>query len=247
MEMPMPPMQMPAIPLDGPGGWIGVSVRDVDPQDVSRAKLSAEAGAVVDDVRPGSPASTAGLRQGDVIIELDGDRIRSARQLTRLVRETPGGRKTKVALMREGRRTEVEVTPTEIGGGINTQEIERSVQRLGEIGRDAMGRFGGGQRLGVTVQELTPQLSAYFGAKDGVLVSSVSDNSPAAKAGLKAGDVITAIGGRPIGSTRDLLESLRDVEDGREVTMAAIRDKNEISLKAALEGRPRRTRISRTA
>jgi hypothetical protein len=79
--------------LAGTGSWIGVSVRDVVADDVSKMKLPGPEGVVVEEVTRESPAETAGLKAGDVIVEFDGDRVRSTRQFTRLVQETPSGRK----------------------------------------------------------------------------------------------------------------------------------------------------------
>jgi len=97
-----------------------------------------------------------------------------------------------------------------------------------------------GRRLGVSVEELTSQLAGYFGAKDGVLVTSVADGSPASRAGLKAGDVITAINGQSVRSREDLLRGLREAPDSDEVTIGIVRDKKDSAVKAKLEA-PRRT------
>lgn len=94
-------------------------------------------------------------------------------------------------------------------------------------------------RLGVQLGDLPPQLAEYFGAKDGgVLVSSINSGSPAEKAGLKAGDVITSINGKAVRDTDDLIDELRDV-DSQEVTIGVLRDKKASNLKATIEDRPR--------
>ena len=91
-----------------------------------------------------------------------------------------------------------------------------------------------GRRLGVSVDELTDQLAQYFGAKEGVLVTSVTDGSAASRAGLKAGDVITAIDGRPVRSRDDLIPELRDAS-GDELTIAIVRDKKASEVKAKID------------
>jgi S1-C subfamily serine protease len=90
-------------------------------------------------------------------------------------------------------------------------------------------------RLGVTVQELTPELATYFGVKDGLLVSAVQGDTPAAKAGIKAGDVIATVNGKTVASSSELIKELAD-KDG-EVTIGLTRDKKPLSLKATLEAR----------
>jgi S1-C subfamily serine protease len=89
-------------------------------------------------------------------------------------------------------------------------------------------------RLGVQLNELTPQLAEYFGAKDGgVLVSSITKDSAAEKAGLKAGDVITSVNGGRVRHTDDLVDELRDAKEG-EISIGIVRDKKESTLKATL-------------
>ena len=99
--------------LAGTGSWIGVSVRDVVADDVSKMKLQGPAGVVVEEVTGESPAETAGLKAGDVIVEFDGERVRSTRQFTRLVQETPSGRKVQASVVREGQRVPLSIEPHE--------------------------------------------------------------------------------------------------------------------------------------
>jgi S1-C subfamily serine protease len=218
-------------------------------------------GVRVDDVDAGSPADKAGIREGDVVVEFDGERVRSAMQLTRLVRETPNGRAVPVAVMRDGKRQALKATP-EAGRSFAfdddaMREMERGLRNLPREFRvvppvyryDNPRRFeyrlpdgwaepfmGSRGRLGVTVQSLTPDLEEYFGATNGgALVSSVAQDSAAARAGLKAGDVITSINGRQVSGSDDLMRELRDLTG--EVTIVVLRDKKEMTLKGTL--RPR--------
>ena len=234
--------------LDGRGSAIGVSVRDRENGD----------GVLIEDVESDSPAAKAGIRDGDVIVEFDGERVRSARQFARLVRETPDGRSVKATIVRDGSRQTVEVAPKresqtadfvmpEIAGDIERQ-VERSLRALPknfafDFNWDADGhpmdwaRPQG--RLGAQLTPLTDQLASYFGTKDGVLVSSVTADSAAAKAGLKAGDVITSINGRSVESPREVTQELRAADEGKEVEIGIVRDKKTMTLKAQAE--PRRS------
>ncbi len=101
---------------------------------------------------------------------------------------------------------------------------------------------GSASRLGITVDDLSSQLAEYFGTKDGVLVSSVSDNSVAAKAGLKAGDVITSFNNDPVTSTSELRRRIQRVNEGAEFTIGVLRDKKPMTLKGKLEPRAERVR-----
>lgn len=213
--------------LEGRGSELGVRITDAD------------AGVKVDQVQPNSAAEKAGVKAGDVITTFDGERVRSGRQFARLVQETPPGRSVKMTVSRDGQQKDLQVTPDE-GRGLR--------ERLGELG-DRLPPFDfnfdfdlpelrSGRRLGVTVQEMTDQLSSYFGAKQGVLVTAVTDGSPASRAGLKAGDVITSINGDRVDSREDLVRGLREAGDRREsvdVTIGIVRDKKESTVKATIE------------
>lgn len=203
----------------GSGGQLGIRVSDT------------ESGVRVDDVSEGSAAEKAGLREGDVIIEFDGERVRSAMQLTRLVRETPDGRTVRVGVTRDGQRQDLQATPESRGGFAFDFDGDRLRD---EIERSMRGRIMPLRgRLGVTLQSLTPDLEEYFGAtKGGALVSSVARESAAAKAGLKAGDVITAIDGRGVRSAGDVMRQLGDRSG--EIEIAILRDKQAMTLKATI-------------
>ena len=101
-------------------------------------------------------------------------------------------------------------------------------------------------RLGITVDSLSDQLAGYFGTKDGVLVTSVTDNSSASKAGVKAGDIITAIDGTPVSSPSDLSRRTDRLDDGDEFTLDVVRDKKPMTLKGKVEPRQPRRWTSRT-
>jgi S1-C subfamily serine protease len=235
----------------GRGVQIGVSIRDVDQADVTREKLPASTGAVVTEVLSDSPAARAGVRAGDVFVEFDGERVRSARQLTRLVEETVEGRTVKAVLMRGGQRIDLELTPEaarpyQLFGG----DTSRALERLGRFNLDVpLRRFDfdldipefqfdlrlRAGRLGAGVQQLTPQLAEYFGAKTGVLVTSVTEGSAAAAAGLKAGDVITAVDGTTIDNPSELRRSLQRLEPGAAFSLSILRDRKEMTLKGKLD------------
>jgi len=236
--------------LAGPGSQIGASVRDLEATEVRDG-----GGVYVEDVTPDSPAEKAGIRRADIVTKFDGENVRSVRQFTRLVQETPPGRVVSATVVRDGKSTDLKVTPEggrgrfsvdgdRISADINERLRERFDQdfrdRLNRVpfnfdfGFDFPGVFGAG-RLGVSVNELTPQLATYFGAKDGMLVTSVQNDSPASRAGIKAGDIITAINGQNIASFSDIMRSIRSVRTDDEVTIALVRDKKEISVKAKLD------------
>jgi S1-C subfamily serine protease len=222
---------------EGGGPHIGASARDFEPADAERARSGG--GAVLESVQPDGPAARAGMQAADIVTEFDGERVRSARHFARLVRETRPDLSVKATVVRGGRKIEMSVTPTEAPGpaafisGRMKREMENLADRLSRNDVYAGPFFAGRARLGASVQELTPQLASYFGAQDGVLVESVTDGSPAARAGLRAGDVITAVNSTKVGSRSELVRALA-AEKGT-VTIAIVRDKKPSTLSATLE------------
>lgn len=238
------------------GSRIGVSIRDVDTAEAG--KLSpASAGVLVEEVTSGGPAEQAGVRKGDLIVEFDGERVRSVRQFTRLVQETPAGRSVPTTVLREGQRTTMSVTPRE-----SDRARLEGVGDLGAWAEDLRARVipraprapappvpppppsslwefeafpGRTGHLGVTVGALSPQLAEYFGTDEGVLVTSVADGSAAAKAGVKAGDVITGVNGSSVRTPADFRRRSQELQDADEFAMSIVRDRKALTLKGTAE------------
>jgi serine protease Do len=242
------------------GPYVGVTVRDADSADVERAKLPSASGAVVEEVRVDSPAAKAGVQAGDVITRFDGERVRSARHFDRLVTETPEGRAVEMTVVRAGENVNMTVTPEaspspfalESLRGLRNFEL-RTIPELRNfelrmpehftvmaprLEGDLFAHLLSSGRLGVGVQDLTDQLAEYFGAKEGVLVTSVEDDTPAKTAGLQAGDVITKVNGEAVRTSSELRRQL-DRASG-EVTITLIRERREQTVKAQIRETERR-------
>jgi serine protease Do len=248
------------VQLLGGGGRLGVSVRETDAEEAKRAKTG---GVVVEDVREDSPAAKAGFKTGDIVVEFDGERVRSTRQFTRLVQETPVERQVQAVVVRDAQRVTLSVQTEgsdsftyfrDFGRGNAlkvvpprppTPPAAPKPPALDMFPRlEQYFSYSSSGRLGVTVDSLSTQLAGYFGTKDGVLVTSVNSDSAAAKAGLKAGDVITAIDGTAVDSVDDLSRRTQRLEGGAEFTLEIVRDKKPMTLKGKLEPRtPRRWTI----
>ena len=255
----------------GRGSQIGVTIRDVEESDAKTSKLAAPAGVIVEEVAEDSPASKAGLKKGDIVLEFDGERVRGVRHFTRLVQETPAGRKIQASVMRDGQKLNLIIEPRE-GGGFSYFGDSDKVSVLRDFTGDwafdipkpaapappaapkppAPPAFAfpdvdafvwrSGNGLGITVGDLSDQLAQYFGTKDGVLVTSVTDDSAAAKAGIKAGDVITSFNGTDVTSPSDLRRRIQNLHDGDDFTVGIVRDKKATTVKGKAETlRPRRT------
>jgi serine protease Do len=220
------------IPRPGRVTMIGVRLGDVTADNAKTLKLTKAEGAVVESVNTNSPAATAGLRGNDVIILFDGERVRSAAHLTRLVHETPAGREVTLGVVRDGRKTELRITP-EAGATWFDPRFGETLDFLVQGVRDANFDSRSRSRLGVNVQSLPGELPEYFGVKSGALVTAVRPDSPAAKAGLKAGDVITAVNGKAVDSPRDLMTVLPDGGTAQDINVTVVRDKKEATLRAS--------------
>ncbi len=237
------PRERQVIRLDRRGSQLGVMVSDLESQN--------ESGVKIDEVEEDSVAETAGVRTGDIVVEFDGERVRSARQLTRLVQETPAGRSVKMTVVRGSDRRTFDVTPEGrealAWSGRVGPEFEREIEPFLNFRFEGLPLPGTRGRLGVQVDNLSDQLAEHFGAKDGgVLVAGVTADSPAARAGLKAGDVITKVNGAAVKGPGDLIEALGAVKDDGAVTLDIVRDKQATSLKATIE-RPRPSRPAPSA
>jgi serine protease Do len=231
------------LPLGLDGAYLGIQMKDVKADDVSKYKLSSEKGAIVSSVTKGSPAETANLKEEDVILEFGGFTVWSSSQLSRLVQETPAGRKVDMVVSRDGKRINLNAT-LKNRDGMNTE------RRIEIFPND---RFGPGQRsfqfrlpdmlenpatdpspqkarLGVTVQPLADQLGAFLGVpgNKGVLVASVIDASPSAGK-LKSGDVIISVDGKSVENPDELTSLIRAKSEGA-VNLKVIRDKKEIPV-----------------
>lgn len=227
------------------GGQIGVTVREADEEDVKGKQGISVGSVLVEDVRDDGPAAEAGIKEGDVMVELDGERVRSARQFRRLVEETAQGRSTPIVVSRDGRRLDLTVTPSAREFGMFSDDwrapeapIIPALPRMREwenVAPDLEIFAGRPGRLGVQVEELTDQLGEYFGVKQGVLITSVEKDSAASHAGMKAGDVIISVDGSAIEDAGDLRRRLRRIEDDREFTVEVSRDKKPVSLKVRME------------
>jgi serine protease Do len=235
--------------LSGLGSSIGVTVREVTADDASKAKMAQPVGAFVESVREGSPAAKAGIKSADIILDFDGERIRSVRQFVRLVQETAPRRAVSVVVLRGTDRQTLQVVP-EVSSALPDVLSRAPGLRILPRDRDARPRdllrdfnfnidpdvvrrrFSlDGPSLGVSVTPVTGQLADYFGVKAGVLVSSVGENTAAAAAGIKAGDVITSVDGRPVTSAADITDAMRRAPAGDDVDVSVTRDRKSLMLK----------------
>ena len=235
---------------DEGSSWLGVETHEVTTENVKELKLPAERGVVLGKVIPDSPAAKSGLREKDVITEINGQRVEGAAQFRRMIREIPAGRSVQFTVWRDGRSQTFSATlgKAEEGHHLRVHAAPGTfaftmpeVQELPALpDMDWSGVFspGGHPRLGIDAEDLSGQFGNYFGAPEGegVLVRDVNSGSPAEKAGLKAGDVITSIDGDRIRSVGDLREKLAPKSDDkdRSLKLGVLHNKNSMTLTVEL-------------
>ena len=159
-------------------GWLGVIIQKITTELKNKLDLKDERGALVADITPGGPADKAGIKRGDVIIYFDKKEIKEMSELPYIVASTPVGKLVTVEVIRKGEKKGIQV---EIG-----ELKEKGEPRVVSEAKP---------KLGLTVQEITPELARNFGLseKSGLVVVQVESNTPAAEAGMKPGDIILEI------------------------------------------------------
>ncbi len=230
------------------GNFLGISTEQVMKENASRYGLPRGVG--ITRVVRDSPAERAGLKENDVITRFDGEAVTSVRKLNRLIGEASPEHTARLTIARGGAEQEISVTlstrrnemPRMFEGAVRPQlqgELGRALEVIPRGGDGSFSMsFGTGRRIGVSTASLTKQLADYFGVTPGggVLVSSVTENSPAARAGIKAGDVITEADGERVANASDLARALNRKKEG-EVTLTIIRERKQRTIKLTPERR----------
>lgn len=223
------------------GTFLGVHAEDVTKENMGTYGMRDVRGVGVTEIVKDSPAEKAGLQKGDVILSFNGESVTSTRKLSRLVSESSADQNVRLTISRGGSEQEVSATLSKRPGTgmLNAKVREDFKQKIEQFKKD-MPKFKNGdgtwvfstgsyRRIGIATQTLTKQLADYFGVSEGILVTSVNDNSPAAKAGLKAGDVITAVDGEKVSSPGDISRAIGKKQEGS-VTLTVVRDRNTRSV-----------------
>ena len=193
-------------------GWLGVGLAEVTPERAKALRLKGESGLEITHVDENSPASKAGLKENDVILEVGGQKIEEGEQFARTIGETSPGTKVTLGIWRNGSKQNVTATLESRPGQYFVfagpdGDLVAALPPMPPFGPDDSPfsiLTGQSPRIGFEGEPLTPQLAQYFGVKDGVLVRAVAANTPAEKAGLKAGDVVTKVNGTPVSSLREI-------------------------------------------
>lgn len=192
-------------------GWLGVTVQEITPEIAEAMELKTPRGVLIADVIKGSPAAEAGIRQGDVVVSINGKEVNDPSALQFLVSEIAPGTKVPVTVIRNGSRKSVTVTI----GDLSEAEVPRDTYLVED------NRFLEGARIA----ELSPPLRESLEVPnnvDGVVVAGVESNSPASSTGLRPGDVIVAVNGRKIAGISEFKQLLQSV-NGRRMEISIYR------------------------
>jgi C-terminal processing protease CtpA/Prc len=201
----------------GGGYRLGIVLSEIHPH--LRDDLKVDAGVLVDEVLSDSPAEKAGLKDGDIIVRMDGKNVESERDIREMLNDLEDSKPIAVDVVRNGKALQLTVTP---------EKQERTL--LGNFGRNY---------IGVDLQEMDSDLAGYFQAQpdSGILIARVEPNTPAEKAGLKSGDVITEINGQKVRTQKDLRKGLDDVKEGESANLTILRQGKSQKISVQPEAR----------
>ncbi len=216
-------------------GYLGVQIQPVTKEVAESLKLPNENGALVAEAQPGTPAANAGLKSGDVIVAVNGERIASPRELSRKVASLGPAKKADVTYSRDGSEKTVSVT-------LATQPNERQAA-VREPGRsnptpqqESQGeRSAQGEVYGMT---LAPATSVAGGGKEGVVVAEIAPDGTAARQGIRSGDIILEAAGKKVATPADVSNAIAEARrNGSKAVMLRIKS-GEGSRFVALVTRP---------
>jgi S1-C subfamily serine protease len=218
-------------------GYLGVKMQELDDDLREGLDIKVKSGVLINEVIEGSPAEVAGIEDGDVIIEFNGEKVDSPSALQDLVASLESGETVEIKIFRDNRVKTYEVTIGDWPEDNTWSVIAPEHMMWFDKGKNFLfSSFGRGQ-LGVNVAELNDDLAPYFDAKkgEGVLVTNVVDESTAMEMGIKAGDVIVKVADEEIGSREELVDAVHEIEPGEAFEVTVIRQKSTVTLEGEMQ------------
>jgi S1-C subfamily serine protease len=181
-------------------GMLGVGIQPVTAELAASLGLKEARGVLINSVTSGGPAERAGLKSGDVILQLNGKGVNDANTLRNEIAAAGPGTEVTLTLLRDGKQQEVRVRLAEL-----TAEAARAGDEQG-------GDTASGSKLGITVVPITPEIAQQLGLRRGIqglAVESVDPDGPAAQAGIQSGDLIQEVNRQPVRSAADMASALQ--------------------------------------
>lgn len=217
--------------------YLGVGVVALTDDRVKALGLANDRGVEVKRVEEGTAAEKAGLKEGDVILEVNGKTFDGVEDFIRAIAEQQPGAKVGLTVWRGNAKQTLTATLDErtgrqmfLSGPYGPMPPMPPMPVIPPNVQDQLNALrGSSARVGFEGEALTGQLADFFGVKEGVLVRSVAADTPAAKAGLRAGDVVTKVNGTPVTAPREITGLVR-TSGKKNVAFSVIRNHKEMSL-----------------
>jgi serine protease Do len=216
-------------------GYLGAGVEGLTDERAKALNLKDNSGVEVKTVTEDAPASKAGIKVRDVILEINGQKVDSGEEFMNLIIGKTPGTKVSLTVVRNGVRQAMAATlgsrPPDLPINASTpQGFMIPAVPFPMTPDDFRDMIGGDVPKALFAGEgLGPQLAAYFGVHEGVLVQMVYEKTSAERAGLKAGDVVTKVNGMPVASLREISGAVRQTNK-KAVIFTVVREKKEITL-----------------
>ncbi len=185
-------------------GWLGVQIQSLTPEMAASLGMQEPKGAIVAGLVPDSPAARGGMRQGDVIVAINGRDIADSHELTRRVAGLPAGKSASFTVLRDGRRQNLDVT---IGAKKEAQVASNQTMQEGV----PTGTAATGKAMGLGLTAMTPEVRRAYNLDEnvqGVLITKVDPNSDAAEKGLQPGDVLISVSNKSVRSPQEVEKSV---------------------------------------
>jgi C-terminal processing protease CtpA/Prc len=211
--------------------YMGIFMDELTAGMKEKAGYPHETGVVISSVAPGGPAEKGGIVGGDICYLFDGVKVQDSATLAKLVRVRKAGEKVAIVIYREGKEKKLFVTldkrtpPPAAKDELGSYSVEDLSKIMGDQYKKVYLQSMTRGHLGMALVDLNEDLAPYFSVKkgEGVLVFSVESESPAAKAGIKGGDVIASVNGVAVGTSGDVTGELADLEKGDMVSFGVLR------------------------
>ena len=210
-------------------GWLGVHVQNVTEEIALSLGLQEPAGALVAKVSPDSPAADSGIQPSDVILKFDGQPIENMRDLPRAVAATPIGKNVALELLRKGQTVDVNVTVGRLPADEEAEDIIEDEADVEEDDAESEALPSAREELlGLSIAPLTDELRDRYGIGktiEGVIITEVKPDSPAAQKNVKAGDVIVEVTQEKVTKPQDVMDRLLAVkQSGRRSVLLLLSD-----------------------
>lgn len=202
-------------------GWLGVTIQDVDENTAKALGMKEASGALIGKVMPGDPAAAAGMRDGDIVLRVDGVNIADSSALLRAIAGKRPGSKVELSIWRDGREEKCTVT---LG--------ERAADRLTASRDGSSDKAAASNELGLSLRALTAEEAKQSSVEKGLLVTEVKNGSPAAEAEIMVGDIVIKANGKTVPTTDVLSKIIRDEGKKRGAVLLQINRRGDTFFRA---------------